>query len=395
MRSSPPRERKRSDIEQKKKRAASAAKKNEVYGFVLWISTFVAYLCFLLWAFLPEHVLQSAGVTYYPSKWWAIGLPAYLCVLVMFIVVAYIGYNMYNTNPLSSRYTITDSFARPLDPSQPVISPAVLRARLALLNASSDSGGPSTPEPVDEYSVPEIADIPIETVNRILFHRVSTQQSAAAAAPAAAASPPAAVAPLPLPPPQQQQQRKRRHTEDSSHSSRHAPSRPHSDSPPAAASVLPPALPTGLSPVDSSAAAVASTSPPLFSPADGFSLDGGATDDDTAALLDCTAAAVTPATTAAAAEREEGRLLLSSPAVSETEAEGEQEREHGVSASNGSSGEADLDGLLSHPLDDLRFEEKDTEEEEEEKEEQREEDPAAAEGDERLVVDDRNLFDFD
>ena len=40
----------------------------EVYGFVLWMTTFVIYVVFILWAYLPEEVLVSMGVTYYPSK---------------------------------------------------------------------------------------------------------------------------------------------------------------------------------------------------------------------------------------------------------------------------------------------------------------------------------------
>ena len=45
-------------------------------GFVLWMSTFVAFFAFLLWAFLPESVLQSVGVTYYPSKYVVASLPS-------------------------------------------------------------------------------------------------------------------------------------------------------------------------------------------------------------------------------------------------------------------------------------------------------------------------------
>jgi phosphatidylinositol glycan class P protein len=40
----------------------------EAYGFVLWMTTFVIYIVFALWAYLPEHMLIGLGVTYYPSK---------------------------------------------------------------------------------------------------------------------------------------------------------------------------------------------------------------------------------------------------------------------------------------------------------------------------------------
>lgn len=39
---------------------------------------------FLLWAFTPDHVLEAHGVTYYPSKWWALAIPAWASVTVVF-----------------------------------------------------------------------------------------------------------------------------------------------------------------------------------------------------------------------------------------------------------------------------------------------------------------------
>jgi hypothetical protein len=43
--------------------AGSNARPNstEVYGFVLWISTFVAFAGFILWAYLPESTLIDLG----------------------------------------------------------------------------------------------------------------------------------------------------------------------------------------------------------------------------------------------------------------------------------------------------------------------------------------------
>src|SRR5688572_20746245 len=103
------RQRVRADAESKmaQRPAVNRTNPTEVYGFVLWMSTFVAFLAFLLWAFLPEHILESVGVTYFPSKWWAIAIPAYLTVVLVFIVVIYAAFNLYSTNPLDSFSTIT------------------------------------------------------------------------------------------------------------------------------------------------------------------------------------------------------------------------------------------------------------------------------------------------
>lgn len=81
----------------------------------------------MLWAFLPEPVLRYIHVTYYPSKcvvccgrvvaqvhsfdcgwfrYWAVAVPAYVCVLVGFVVVAYIALNLIITPALSSAATL-------------------------------------------------------------------------------------------------------------------------------------------------------------------------------------------------------------------------------------------------------------------------------------------------
>ena len=79
----------------------------EVYGFVLSITTIISFVLFVLWSFTPEDVLISLGVTYYPSKWWAIAVPSYVFMLFVFIFAFYVAYNMMNTNPLDSYHTIT------------------------------------------------------------------------------------------------------------------------------------------------------------------------------------------------------------------------------------------------------------------------------------------------
>ena len=44
---------------------------------------------FMLWAYTPEAVLEAHGVTYYPSKYWAVALPAWACVSVVFVYWLY------------------------------------------------------------------------------------------------------------------------------------------------------------------------------------------------------------------------------------------------------------------------------------------------------------------
>jgi phosphatidylinositol glycan class P protein len=40
----------------------------ETYGFVGWMSTYLAFVLYLLWALLPDSWIQAIGVSWYPSR---------------------------------------------------------------------------------------------------------------------------------------------------------------------------------------------------------------------------------------------------------------------------------------------------------------------------------------
>lgn len=44
---------------------------------------------YLIWAYVPAQTLESFGVTYYPSKYWATALPLWFCLALIFSFVAY------------------------------------------------------------------------------------------------------------------------------------------------------------------------------------------------------------------------------------------------------------------------------------------------------------------
>lgn len=41
----------------------------EVYGFVGWVASFFGFGLYLMWAYLPDHILHELGVSYYPDKY--------------------------------------------------------------------------------------------------------------------------------------------------------------------------------------------------------------------------------------------------------------------------------------------------------------------------------------
>lgn len=123
------------------------AKPTEVYGFVGAISTLVAFVVFIIWAYLPESWLHAVGITYYPSRYWAMAIPSYLMVAIFFICTFYTSLNYIATPPPHSLNTLFDEHTR-----QP----------MKVLCTSGSLG--KEDQPIDSLS-----DIPITTVNALLF----------------------------------------------------------------------------------------------------------------------------------------------------------------------------------------------------------------------------------
>jgi phosphatidylinositol N-acetylglucosaminyltransferase subunit P len=125
-----------------------APKLTEVYGFVGWMLSWLALAVFFLWAFLPEEIWKQFGVTYYPNKYWALALPAYLLMSYFFLCIIHVGIALVRTPPFSSASLISDEFTRE----------ARDFSRLAK-SAKSTVG------------TPEIYDIPLSVTNRLIYSR--------------------------------------------------------------------------------------------------------------------------------------------------------------------------------------------------------------------------------
>ncbi len=81
---------------------------NSVLSFIIWIGTYLVYFSYLAWAFLPDSVLHPLGITYYPSRYYALALPAYVIILLLTTVLMYVGWNLANTNDPDDFATIKD-----------------------------------------------------------------------------------------------------------------------------------------------------------------------------------------------------------------------------------------------------------------------------------------------
>lgn len=83
-----------------------------IYGFVLWLVSYLCLTIYSVWAFLPEEWLHLIGLTYWPQKSWAIAVPAFITLgLLMVAFLIYPGLNTMITPPLDDLRTVTDDIA--------------------------------------------------------------------------------------------------------------------------------------------------------------------------------------------------------------------------------------------------------------------------------------------
>lgn len=84
----------------------------EYYGFVLYLASTITFLMYILWSYLPSPFLHALGITYYPNRWWSLAIPAWIVMLLVFIYVALLSYNLeYLTLPMASLECMVDEAA--------------------------------------------------------------------------------------------------------------------------------------------------------------------------------------------------------------------------------------------------------------------------------------------
>ena len=124
----------------------------EVYGFVAWLAALGAFVGYVCWILVPDEVLERAGITYYPSKYWASALPCFLCVAIMHGWAFYLALNLDSTPALCDLRTVTDERA-------------VLRQGR---HRPADSSSAAAAAAAAAEQTPEAADISLEEVCRRL-----------------------------------------------------------------------------------------------------------------------------------------------------------------------------------------------------------------------------------
>ena len=116
----------------------------EMYGFVSWLLSAASFVTYLLWAYVPDAYFDAIGITYRPDKYWAIAIPAWLVATWVFYLTTAVALSFVNTKRIDCIYTLRDEHSRP--------------------EATPQSQAESPPG-----RIPPIGDIPISTVNKLLY----------------------------------------------------------------------------------------------------------------------------------------------------------------------------------------------------------------------------------
>jgi len=93
-------------------RASPKVPTYEYYGFVLYLTSSLAFLGYVLWSYLPSPFLHQLGIYYYPNRWWSLAIPSFLVMSIVYIYVALASYNVgYLTLPMASVENVVDEAA--------------------------------------------------------------------------------------------------------------------------------------------------------------------------------------------------------------------------------------------------------------------------------------------
>lgn len=85
----------------------------EYFGFALYVGSSFVGLVYIVWAYFPAIWQTSFDISFFPSRWWAVAIPAYTVMLLVYI---YIALALYNTEVLTKDAaeltTISDLYAK-------------------------------------------------------------------------------------------------------------------------------------------------------------------------------------------------------------------------------------------------------------------------------------------
>ncbi|GAA5883515.1 hypothetical protein JCM16303_005458 [Sporobolomyces ruberrimus] len=147
----------------------------ESQGFLLYISSLLFYLLYLAWSIFPDQVLERIGLEWYPSREWALLIPSWITMTVLYVYLGYFFLNMSNTLTLGESLETLDD---PKSFIPPPPAPPSLLSSLPRPPTSSEEGIEARTHITRLYldsillppeAIPPLYDLPLDVVNRVLY----------------------------------------------------------------------------------------------------------------------------------------------------------------------------------------------------------------------------------
>ncbi|ODQ81281.1 hypothetical protein BABINDRAFT_160650 [Babjeviella inositovora NRRL Y-12698] len=135
----------------------------EYKGFATFTIATIFFAVWLAWTFVPEAAFHRVGIYYYPSRWWALTIPAYLLMAMLYTYIALALYNIeVATVPLNDLRNIVDE-------SGIMANAGETESTETFEGYGYNDVGVAAADPFVRVSTSGVRDLPISTVNQILY----------------------------------------------------------------------------------------------------------------------------------------------------------------------------------------------------------------------------------
>jgi len=125
----------------------------EYKGFFIYVISATFLTIWVCWTLIPDLVLRSMSIYYYPDKYWALAIPSYTLMLMVYVYVALALYN-------------TEVLTLPLDDVRNFVD------EYSVLAGSSETDEVAKANKAIEYlwKAPSgVWDLPVTLVNEVLY----------------------------------------------------------------------------------------------------------------------------------------------------------------------------------------------------------------------------------
>mmetsp|Transcript_4506 Transcript_4506/g.6779 ORF Transcript_4506/g.6779 Transcript_4506/m.6779 type:complete len:147 (-) Transcript_4506:295-735(-) len=80
----------------------------ELYGFFSWNLSALVFVLYMIWAFVPDGILNEFGIYFFPDKYYAIAFPLWISVSAFTFLQLYVTVCQLKTPSLESYDTLQD-----------------------------------------------------------------------------------------------------------------------------------------------------------------------------------------------------------------------------------------------------------------------------------------------